>query len=111
MSVDEFQSAYQKGKSCNTQLFTFRTITELAKKMETPIYISSVDLEKAFDKVKRETLFRVLQNLGIGSAMLNALKNLYSSTMVFFSGIGEFQSTCDIRQGASSYVYLFIIFT
>ena len=74
MSVDEFQSVYQKGKSCNTQQFTFRTITELAQKMKTPIYISSVDLEKAFDKVKRETLFRVLQNLGNGSAMLNALK-------------------------------------
>ena len=96
MSIDEFQSAYQKRKSCNTQLFTFRTITELAKKMKTPIYISYVDLEKAFNKVKRETLFRVLQNLGIGSAMSNALKNLYSSTMVFFSGIAEFQSTCGI---------------
>ena len=110
MSIDEFQSAYQKGKSCNTQLFTFRTITELAKKMKTPIYISYVNLEKVFDKVKRETLFRLLQNLGIGSAMLNALKNLYSSTMVFSSGIGEFQSTCVIRQGALSSVYLFIIF-
>ena len=42
--------------------------------------------------------------------MLKALKNLYSVTHVFFNGIGEFCSTCGIRQGASSSVYLFIIF-
>ena len=110
MNVDEFQTAYQKGKSCNTQIFTFRTITELAKKMKKPIFISYVDLEKAFDKVNRNTMFKVLSDLGIGARMLEALKNLYSSTKVFYDGVGEFVSTSGIRQGASSSVYLFIIF-
>ena len=110
MNVDEFQTAYQKGKSCNTQIFTFRTITELAKKNKKTLCISYIDLEKAFDRVDRGILFRVLANLGIGTTMLNALKNLYSVTRVFFGGIGEFCSTCGIRQGASSSVYLFIIF-
>ena len=109
MNVDEFQTAYQKLKSCNTQLFTFRTISELAKKVKKPIFISYVDLEKAFDKVNRNTMFRVLANLGIGSRMLEALKNLYRTTKVFFDG-SEFVSTAGIRQGASSSVYLFIVF-
>ena len=29
MSIDEFQTAYQSGKSCNIQIFTLRAITEL----------------------------------------------------------------------------------
>ena len=64
----------------NTQIFTFRTITELAKKMKKPIFISYVDLEKAFDKVNRNTMFKVLSDLGIGARMLEALKKLNSST-------------------------------
>ena len=51
MNVDEFQTAYQKGKGCNTQIFTLRTITESAKMHNTPIFISYIDLEKAFDRV------------------------------------------------------------
>ena len=110
MNIDEFQTAYQRGKGCNTQIFTFRIITELAKQKKKPIYISYVDLEKAFDKVKRSTMLRVLSNLGMGSIMLNALRNIYSQTNVHLKGIGSFISTIGIRQGASSSVYIFIIF-
>ena len=60
MSVDEFQTAYQKRKSCNTQIFTLRIITELAKKNKIPIFIAFVDLEKAFDRVRRVTMLNTL---------------------------------------------------
>ena len=110
MNINEFQTAYQRGEGCNTQIFTFRIITELAKQKKKPIYISYVDLEKAFDKVKRSTMLRVLSNLGMGSIMLNALRNIYCQTNVLLKGIGSFISTIGIRQGASSSVYIFIIF-
>ena len=42
--------------------------------------------------------------------MLEALKNLYRTTKVFFDGVDEFESTSGTRQGASSSAYLFIIF-
>ena len=105
-----FRQPTQKGKGCNTQIFIFRMITELMKQKKKPIYISYVDLEKAFDKVKRSTMLRVLSNLGMGSIMLNALRNIYSQTNVYLRGIGSFRSTTGIRQGASSSVYLFIVF-
>ena len=60
MSIDEFQTAYQKGKSCNTQSFTLRTITELGKKERTPIFVTFIDLEKTFDRVRRTTMLQVL---------------------------------------------------
>ena len=110
MNIDEFQTAYQRGKGCNTQIFTLRTITELAKKHNTPIYISYIDLEKAFDRVRRSTMLKVLINLGLGTQMVYALKNLYSNTNVFVDKIGILNSTCGIRQGSSSSVYIFIVF-
>ena len=99
-----------KGKSCNTQLFTLRTVTELGKKRRTPIYVTFVDLEKAFDRVRRPTMLNVLNKNGLGSKMLNALKNLYSNTKVILNKIGSFRTTAGIRQGAASSVYIFIIF-
>ena len=74
MPVDEFQTAYQKEKSCNNQLFTIRTITELAKKKGTPIFILFVNLEKAFNRVRRTTLLSTLMKAGMGSNILRALK-------------------------------------
>ena len=110
MSIDEFQTAYQKGKSCNTQIFTLRTITELGKKERTPIFVTFIDLEKAFDRVRRTTMLQVLCNTGLGYNMVNAIKNLYSNTNVMLHKIGNFRSTVGIRQGAASSVYIFIIF-
>ena len=42
--------------------------------------------------------------------MANTLKQLYSNTNVFLQDIGTFTTTRCIRQGASSSVYIFIIF-
>ena len=42
MSIDEFQTAYQKGKNCNTQILTLRTITELGKKEKTRIFVTFI---------------------------------------------------------------------
>ena len=110
MSIDELQTAYQKGKSCNTQIFTIRTITELARKRRIPIFITFIDLEKAFDRVRRTTMLQVLTEKGLGYNMLNALKNLYSNTKVTINKVGTFVTTAGIRQGAASSVYLFIVF-
>ena len=110
MSIDEFHTAYQPGKSCNTQIFTLRAITELSKKTKTPIFVLFLDLEKAFDRVRRITMLNVLMQQGMGSNMLYALKNLYSNTNVILEKIGTFNSTSGIRQGAASSAYLFIIF-
>ena len=110
MSIDEFQTAYQAGKSCNTQIFTLRTLTELAKKSKTPIYVLFLDLEKAFDRVRRSTMLNVLMQQGMGATMLNALKNLYTTTNIIMNKIGKFRSTAGIRQGAASSVYIFICF-
>ena len=54
-------------------------------------------------------MLQVLSEKGLGH-VLNALKNLYSNTKVTINNIGTFRTTAGIRQGASSSVYLFIVF-
>ena len=108
MNIDEFQTAYQKGKSCNTQLFTFRIIMELTKFRNKRMFISFIDLEKAFDNVRRSTMLKVLSKLGMGSTMLNALKNLYSVTIVHLNGVGKFISTTGIHDRVHLLQFIFL---
>ena len=98
------------GKGYNTQVFTLRTITESAKMHNTPIFISYIDVEKAFDRVRRATMLKVFIRSGMGTRLVYAIKSLYSNTNVFVNKIGTFRSTCGIRQGSSSSVYIFIVF-
>ena len=80
MHVEAEQSAFQKGKSAIIQIFTLCILIEIAKLKNVTLYIASVDLEKAFNKVGRYCLLSTLVARGIGYVMLEALKNIYLHT-------------------------------
>ena len=114
MHVEPEQSAFQKEKSANIQIFIVRLLNEIAKKLNITIYVASVDLEKAFDKVRRYRLLCKLIAKGIGHVMLEALKNIYlytACTIHFYGSFSEtFVTKSGIRQGSASSVLLFILF-
>ena len=114
MHVESEQSAFQKEKSANIQIFIVRLLNEIAKKLNITIYVASVDLEKAFDKVRRYRLLCKLVAKGIGRVMLEALKNIYlytACTIHFYGCFSEtFVTESGIRQGSASSVLLFILF-
>ena len=114
MSIENEQSAFQKGKSTLFQIFILRLIIEICKKKKQTIYIAFVDLEKAFDRVSRYRLLARLVALGIGKVMLETLKRIYSYTFCVLSFYGCFSdmfvTRTGIRQGSASSVLLFILF-
>ena len=63
-----------------TQIFTLRRLIETAKKTNITLYIGCFDIEKVFDKVSRYLMLKKLIKCGIGSAMLCALKSIYTVT-------------------------------
>ena len=114
MSIVAEQSAFQKGKSAIIQIFIVRLLIEIVKKKGITLYVASVDLEKAFDKVSRYRLLCKLVGRGIGHVMLEALKNIYlhtTCTIHFYGCFSEsFTTSRGIRQGSASSVLLFILF-
>ena len=71
------QAGFRKGKSCSDHIFTLRQILEQSKEWNTTLYATFIDLEKAFDSVHRESLWKILRHYGIPSKIVNIICMLY----------------------------------
>ena len=112
--IHDVQTAYQKGKSTLHHIFTIRLLIEIANLKNITLYIGMFDLEKAFDRVSRFKMLQKLITLGIGNAMLQALKRIYTCTYCILC-LGrefskKFRTFTGIRQGAASSALIFIAF-
>ena len=73
------QAGFWKCKSCSDHIFTPRQIVEQSKEWNTTLYETFIDLEKPFDSVHRESLWRLFRHYGISSKILNIIRMLYSN--------------------------------
>ena len=103
---DREQGGSQKGMSCAEHITTIRLLIDIAKKSRQSLYLLFLDFEKAYDRVNRQLLFKLLRQSGCGSTFLNAIKSMYASTKGL---IGQecFKSNIGVRQGASTSGSLF----
>ena len=56
----EEQCGFRKGRGCVDQIFTLRLIIEKCLSCQTPLVLSFIDYEQAFDSVDRRALAKVL---------------------------------------------------
>ena len=63
------------------------------------IYICFIDYSKAFDKVRHNELFRILEKLGIDGKDLRIIKNLYWKQNAAVRIGGEYSEFKQIKRG------------
>ena len=61
----EEQWGFRKGRGCVSQVFILRLIIEQSICSQTPLVLSFIDYEQAFDSVDRRALAKVLSFYGI----------------------------------------------
>ena len=76
-AIDEKHCGFRKGRGCVDQCFVVKQFCEkfLAKGRE--VYFAFMDLEKAYDRMDRSTLWQVMSIYGVGGKLLRALQGLY----------------------------------
>ena len=73
----EQQAGFRKNRSCTDQIVTLRIILEQSLEWNSPLYISFVDYEKAFDSEDHQTLWKLLRHYGILEKITNIIRNSY----------------------------------
>ena len=80
--LEDGQYGFRPGRSTTDQIFTLRQIFEKSWEYTNDVFAWFVNLEKAYDRVPRNKLWKKLHKYGIGGHLLMAINSLYSYTEV-----------------------------
>ena len=109
----EEQAGFRQGRSCTDHIATLRNIVEQSMEWESPLLITFVDYEKAFDSVDRKILWRLLDHYGIPPKLVNLIKKIYEGTSCKVVHDGKltdsFQVNTGVRQGCLLSPFLFLL--
>jgi len=71
------QAGFRKDRSCVDQIATLRIIIKQSCEWNSPLFISFVDFEEAFDSVDRDTLWKLLRRYGVPVNIVNIIRSSY----------------------------------
>ena len=75
--LPEEQCGFRPGRSTVCMLFVVRRLQELGRRRRIPLYMCFVDLQKAYDSVDRELLWKVLARAGVPAEMVAVIRQFH----------------------------------
>ena len=97
------QHGYRDGRSTIDGIFTVRQLMEKSREHCRDLYIVFIDFTKAFDRVNRPLLFKILAKIGCPPKLLQTIQLLYSGVKARLVIDGElsnpFRYDCGVKQG------------
>ncbi|KAG7301870.1 hypothetical protein JYU34_013269 [Plutella xylostella] len=110
----DVQAGFRKGMGCTDQVFSMRMVAEKFLAKNQKVFCVFLDLEKAYDRVARNELWKTLSMFGLSGELIRALKSLYvtSSACVRINGpcTDWFGIHKGVRQGCVASPWLFNLF-
>ena len=112
--LEDGQCSFRPGCSTTDQIFTLKQIFEKSWGYGKDLFACFVNLEKAYDRVPRDKLWKVLQEYGVNGQLLQAIKSFYCRPEVCVRVNGKhskpFQVGVGLRQGCVLSPLLFIVY-
>jgi hypothetical protein len=108
------QAGFRSGRGTPDNALVLRHLIDSAAGRQAPLYVAFIDFEKAYDKVCRGLMWRVLEGMGVHGAMLGTLRDMYASVRLQVRAGGElgepFASHVGVKQGCPLSPLLFGLF-
>ena len=87
--LPDVQAGFRKGRGTRDQIANICWIIEKAREFQKNIYFYFIDYAKAFDCVDHNTLWKVLQEMGISDHLTCLLRNLCAEQEVTELGMEQ----------------------
>ena len=81
-------------------LFVMRRLQELGRRRKIPLYMCFIDLQKAYDSVDRELLWKVLARIGVPETMIAVIRQFHDGMRARVrTDDGEYSEWFEVKQG------------
>ena len=98
--LPEEQCGFRPQRSTVDMMFVVRRLQELARKKDTPLYMCSIDLTKAYDSFDRSLLRDVLARFGVSPRMVAVIRQFHDGMQACVRlDDGECSDKFDVGQG------------
>lgn len=101
--LEEEQSGFRQGRSIQDHIFSIKLIIDNVKRENKEVYLAFLDLEKAFDRVPRDKLWKILSQRNVEKQLIEAIESLYNNSRNYVRTNNqqseEFLTTYGLRQG------------
>ena len=81
----EAQCGFRPGRGCADAVFTVKTALRKRREHGLETWVMFLDLVKAFDRVPRELLWKILEKFGVPEKLIFLLRSLHRNVVVKFS--------------------------
>ena len=112
---EKVQFGFVPDKSTRNAIFTLSMLAERCIEMQKDLYLCFIDYSKAFDKVRHEKLFNILEHQDIDGKDLRVIRNLYWDQSAAVRIGGELSGykliKRGVRQGCVMSPHLFNIYS
>ena len=113
--LGEEQQGFRRDRRGEDNIFILNEIIEMHKQENKSLYVCYIDIEKAYDKVNRKILIKVIEKIGMPSKVVNIIRSLYLATKAIYV-LGDIETEWadihnGVRQGCVMSPTLFNLYT